>query len=501
MKRLLLLFALTWTTWSWAKPFRYAEDQAPGIINPIFATTMSEARINELVFESLYADDQQLRNAPLLAESHEISSDGMSMTIFLRPGVSWHDGTPFVADDVVFTVRALQDPSTLSAESGKVRWIEKAESIDRRTVKLYFHDVQLKPQNKLTFKILPSHRFTQTAIRHSDPFHTNPIGTGPFQVVRFNDDNSVALQRYDGYRVRAGLPNISMREVTDKSYQARLLHYQSLEALVRVLPRDLAQLQNNRDVELYPYQTNSWWYIGFNLNRSPFNDVRVRQAIGHSIDVGALLAPIGTGELISGPFVPSSPYYNHDVPVRGYNPVYATQLLEDAGFEKVNGLWRKGNQTLSLRITAHKRLESSQEVVINLQSQLKSQGIEVFVDFLDEAMWKANIWRGQDFDMLLSKWSFDRNEDVRNQLHSRGGLNFTGYDNSTVDELLDDARDTKNPHTKKQALRQLHSIVQEDAPMLFLWTLDSYSAMSSNVKNVMIHPFYFFTWAQQWRIQ
>ena len=220
---------------------------------------------------------------------HEIASDGMSMTIFLRPGVSWHDGTPFVADDVVFTVRALQDPSTLSAESGKVRWIEKAESIDRRTVKLYFHDVQLKPQNKLTFKILPSHRFTQTAIRHSDPFHTNPIGTGPFQVVRFNDDNSVALQRYDGYRVRAGLPNISMREVTDKSYQARLLHYQSLEALVRVLPRDLAQLQNNRDVELYPYQTNSWWSIGFNLNRSPFNDVRVRQAIGHSIDVGALL--------------------------------------------------------------------------------------------------------------------------------------------------------------------------------------------------------------------
>ena len=61
MKRLLLLIALVWTTWSWAKPFRYAEDQAPGIVNPISATTMSEARINELVFESLYADDQQLR--------------------------------------------------------------------------------------------------------------------------------------------------------------------------------------------------------------------------------------------------------------------------------------------------------------------------------------------------------------------------------------------------------------------------------------------------------
>ena len=96
-------------------------------------------------------------------------------------------------------------------------------------------------------------------------------------------------------------------------------------------------------------------------------------------------------------------YYNHDVPVRGYNPVYATQLLQEAGFKKVDGIWEKRNRPLSLRITAHKRLESSQEVVINLQSQLKSQGIEVFVDFLDEAMWKANIWRGQDYDLLLSK--------------------------------------------------------------------------------------------------
>ena len=66
------------------------------------------------------------------------------------------------------------------------------------------------------------------------------------------------------------LPSIAMREVTDKSYQARLLHYQSLRSPGPRLARDLAQLQNNRDVELYPYQTNSWWYIGFNLKRSSF---------------------------------------------------------------------------------------------------------------------------------------------------------------------------------------------------------------------------------------
>ena len=428
---------------------------------------MSEARINEY-FESLYADDQQLRNAPLLAESHEIASDGCP-TIFLRPGGATMG---FVCRRRCgSTVRALRTRRCLPSP-------ERFDGLKRPKA-------SIAGQSNCTSMTCNSSPKTNSPLRYratdspKRPFATAIVSQTnrhrPFQVVRFNDDNSVALQRYDGYRVRAGLPNISMREVTDKSYQARLPLPKPRSPRARIA-KDLARLQNNRERSC-TLPTNSWWYIGFNLNRSPFNDVRVRQAIGHSIDVGALLAPIGTGELISGPFVPSSPYYNHDVPVRGYNPVYATQLLEDAGFEKVNGLWRKGNQTLSLRITAHKRLESSQEVVINLQSQLKSQGIEVFVDFLDEAMWKANIWRGQDFDMLLSKWSFDRMKKL--QSTPLEGLNFTGYDNSTVDELLDDARDARI--RIPTSTRQLHSIVQE-ALMLFLWTLDSYSAMSSNVR-------------------
>ncbi|MDG1482182.1 MAG: ABC transporter substrate-binding protein [Myxococcota bacterium] len=481
-----------------AAPLRYAEDQSPAIVNPLFTTTMSEARIDELLFEGLFTDSQELATTPMLAEGFTLAEDGRSMELSVRQDVRWHDGHRFNAEDVVFTIEALKNPATLSTEAGRVSWIETAEQLDTFTVRLTFSEPQARPQDKLFFKILPAHAFGGTTIKRTDPFRTAPIGTGSYRLDRYNEDNSITLSRFVDHRTAARIPEIVMREVSDKNYQAKLLVYESLEALVRVLPRDLAVLQNNRGVELYPYQTNSWWYLGFNLSRAPFDDVAVRQAIASLVDVEALLAPVGTGDVLSGPFVRSSPYYNHDVRPRAHEPSTAADLLETAGYVLEGSGWMKDDAPLSLRISAHKSLESAQEVVINLQSQLQSAGLKVEVDFLDDAAWKSSIWSDRDYDLILSQWSFDRNEDVREQFHSRGSRNFTGYRSAEVDSLLETARSTRDPQEKKAALRELHAIVHADTPMVFLWTLDSYSAMSARVKSVIIHPFYYFTWAGDW---
>ena len=100
-----------------AGAFRYAEDQAPAIVNPLFTTTMSEARLNELVFELLYTDDRDLATTPLLAQSTQVSEDHTQMLVHLRKDVRWHDGQPFTSADVVFTIQAMGDRGTLSTES------------------------------------------------------------------------------------------------------------------------------------------------------------------------------------------------------------------------------------------------------------------------------------------------------------------------------------------------------------------------------------------------
>jgi len=477
---------------------RYAEDLSPAIVNPLFATTMSEARVNELIFQGLYTDNEELAATPALVESATVNSSRTAMTLTLRRGLTWHDGETLDANDVLFTINAMKNKATLSTEAGRVEWIESVTKVDDYTVELSFGGVEARPEDKLYFKILPEHLFDSTTVSRSDGFRNRPVGSGPYQLVRYNDDNSITFQA----RGAANIGELTMREISDKNYQAKLLLYESLEALIRVLPRDLAVLQNNRKVELYPYQTNSWWYVGFNMERAPFDEPEVRQAIANMIDVESLLAPVGTGDILSGPFVKSSPFYNHDVQPYGYNYGTASGLLEKAGYAREGDWWvdKKGNP-LTVNLNAHQTLESAQEVVINLQSQLQGSGVKVNVDFLDEAAWKSRVWREGEFDVILSQWSFDRNEDIHEQFHSKGSRNFTGYNNENVDELLDAAKSASDPHAKKTALRKAHAIIHDDAPMVFLWTLDSYAAMSTRVSNVLIHPFYFFTYVDDWRLQ
>jgi len=480
-----------------AAPLRYAEDRAPAIVHPLYTTLMSEARLNELVFEGLFADDMELRATPRLAESFQLAEDRLSMTITVRGDATWHDGQPVTAADVVFTIDAMKDPANASSEVGRVAWIASAQAIDERTLQLTFEGEEYAPEDKLYFKILPAHAFDGGTVQRTGTFRTQPVGSGPFALASFNEDNSITLAKASGSS--AQLPEVMMREVSDKNYQAKLLVYESLEALVRVLPRDLATLQNDRKVELYPYQTNSWWYFGFHHGHPSLKDPKVREALTLMIDVPSLLAPIGTGDILSGPYVKSSPFYNHDVPPSPHDPDRAAELLAEAGYTFNGKQWLGADgKALSLRLTTASNLETAQDVLINVQSQLRNRGVTVETEFLGDAEWKARIWRDKDFDVVLSQWSFDRNEDIYDQFHSKGPRNFVGYGNDKVDELLDTARGTADPQEKKALMRQVHQLVHDDHPMVFLWTLDSYSALSTKVKRVVVHPFYFFTWAEDW---
>lgn len=483
-----------------AGPFRYAEDRAPLVVNPLFTTTMAEARLDELLFEGLFSEDRELRVVPRLASGITVDPDLRGATVRLAAGRQWHDGRPVTAEDVTFTVAAAQHPETRATLAGRVAFIAEARAVDRTTVRLRFTAPIADPAARLTFPILPRHGFSGPAVPRDSAFHRHPVGTGPFELRRFEDDGSISMVRSTVDPTPAALPELALREVSDRAYQARLLLYEGLECLVRVLPRDLALLQAQRNVVLYPYQTNAWWYLGFNLKDPRFTDARVREAVAVAMDVDALLAPIGTGRRLSGPFVPASPWYAHDVPLDRPDPSRLTRLLEDAGYTRASGGWERGGVPLQVRVLTHRNLEAAQEVLVQLQAQLRAHGIGLELEFVDEAAWRGRVAAGS-FELLLSQWSFDRHEDIREQFHSRGSRNPLGYADAEVDRLLDAARDATDPQARRQALQAAHRKIAQGRPMVFLWTLDSYAAFRSNVKNVAVHPFGFFTWVRDWVVQ
>src|SRR5690606_18224113 len=129
---------------------------------------------------------------------------------------------------------------TASSEAARVAWIREAVAVDAHTVELRFESVERAPEDRLHFKILPEHRFAGPEVPRTHPFRTAPVGTGPFTLVSFNDDASITMQRNPLSPAPASIDTVTMREIADNSYQAKLLLYESLEVLVRVLPRDLA---------------------------------------------------------------------------------------------------------------------------------------------------------------------------------------------------------------------------------------------------------------------
>ncbi len=482
------------------KALRYAENLAPRIVNPLFTTTMSEIRMNELIFDSLFAENYELQMGPSLVQDYVFKKGGTTMDLTLRSDIVWQDGTPLTAKDVVFSIHAYTNKRTLSPNARQVRFIKSATATGERSVHLVFVKPQDYPERKLDFKILPAHKFKSSYVKRSDPFKNRPIGTGPFTITHFGDDNSITLERNEYYPKKVSIPAIVMKEIPDKSQQANLLKYESLDLVVKVLPKDVAALEENRKIELYPYQTNSWWYIGFNLRNPILKDLRVRQAIAYSIDIEELLKPIGTGDIITGPYVKSSPYYNHDPSIKPahLDLAKAEQLLTEAGFTRGAQYWERGGRPLQFKLSVPRNQDSAREVVLNLQTQLAKAGIKLDPNWENDASWKKKIWQDRSFDMVLAVWTFDAKEDIYEQFHSKGAKNFVSYKNPEVDKLLQEGIQTIDPQKRKQIYRTVHKILNHDLPYIFLWTLDSYSAISTRIQNVTIHPFAYFSFIDDW---
>ncbi len=492
----------------------YGEYGRPATLDPITSNEMISVRITELVFNGLVAIDEKQEIVPDLAERWEASKDGRTYAFFLRKDVTWHpkegeEARPLTADDVVFTYNIMMHPKTITPLKVRYEFIEKVEKLGDHAVQFTLKRPILNALAKFSFKVIPKHGPSNPLyLTREDPFVQRPIGTGPYILRNITADREVILVANEKYfRGRPHIDKFIAKPFADQNIMSQALMFNAIDMIVLVNPRDLPEIQGDKRFILQPYNALSYAFFSYNLRNPLLADKRVRRAFTHAVNREEMLEAFFNkqGTIISGPFAPGSWAYNLDVQPLPFDPQRAIALLNEAGFTPgPDGVMQKDGKklSLSLKVPIEKESEAVKRVVLAFQNYLKNVGVAVRVEFKEWQAWKADVFLEHNFDIILASWVFDDSADISSLFHSAeiGAWknNFGGYSNPEVDGLIVESKLTLDHEKRRTINRKLHALLADEAPYTFLWTLTNYSGYHKKVRRVAIHPYKFFSFADEW---
>ncbi|MGA1795557.1 MAG: ABC transporter substrate-binding protein [bacterium] len=492
----------------------YGEYGRPAILDPITGNDMISLRITELLFNGLVTIDERQEIVPDLAEQWDIGEDGLTYTFYLRKDVTWHprgeeEAKPFTADDVLFTYNIMMHPKTITSLKVRYEFIREARKIDDYTVQFELKRPILNALAKFSFKIIPQHGPGNSEyLTREDPFVHRPIGTGPYMLQNITTDNELVLVANEHYfKGRPYIDRFVAKPFADQNIMGQALMFNAIDMIVLVNPRDIPEIQGDKRFVLQPYNALSYSFFGYNHRKPLLADKRVRKAFTYAVNRQEMLDSFfnGQGTIVSGPYAPGSWAYNLDVQPITYDPDKAIELLKEAGFTRgTTGVMEKDGQELSLtlKVPIEKESEAVKRVVLAFKNYLEKIGVHINVEFKEWLSWKEDVFLNNDFDVIFASWVFDDSADISSLFHSAeiGAWknNFGGYSNPEVDSLIVESKLTLDHEKRRTINRKLHAIIADENPYTFLWTLTNYAAYNKKLRHVAIHPYKFFSFADDW---
>ncbi|MDW8059001.1 MAG: peptide ABC transporter substrate-binding protein [Thermomicrobium sp.] len=449
-------------------------------LDPLLARSTAEAAVSQLLFEGLVRVDGSGQPQPALATTWETSDDGLVYTLHLRTDVDWHDGQPFTARDVLFTIRLVQDPSFPGDESIAAFWRSvQVEVVDADTVRFRLTEPYAPFLTHLMLPILPEHALAGTYPPDlpSHPFSHAPIGTGPYRVEKFDTRNGVLeLVRVPGFdRPTPVFDRVVVKTFDDveealASFRAR--EVDSLELVPWVAALDKRLVGDHARV----YAPIMAGYTALFLNNQAqfFADVRVRQAVSLAIDRERLVrdALAGQGEPGNGPIPPGS--WAFQAQEYRYDPDAARQLLRDAGWEDRNGDGVLDQQGLSFRFTLLVNADDAIRVAVAqaVAEQLAVVGIAVTVQPVPAETLQRQLLNREYTAAIFGWMSSTGDPDAFELWHSSQadvGTNVTGFRNRTVDILLEEARRSTDMAQRRSLYVEFQRLFAENVPAVVLY--------------------------------
>jgi len=465
---------------------------------PPLASDAASHGVASLIYNGLVKYDGDLSLIGDLAESWEISKDGLTITFKLRRGVKWHDGAPFTAQDVLFTYQVMVDPKTPTAYSGDYLQVKKAEAVDDYTFRVTYPQPFAPALGSWTLAILPRHLLKGKDIT-SSPLARHPVGTGPYRFEEWRAGEKIVLgYNPDYFEGRVYLNGYIYLVRPDLSTMFLELKAGNIDRM------NLTPLQYTRQTEYprfqrlynkYRYIPFSYIYLGYNLEDPRFADRRVRQALTSAINKKEIIEGVllGLGEEAIGPYKPGTWYYNPDVPRFPYNPERAKALLTEAGWRpNPDGVMEKDGRPFEFTILTNQGNDLRVRTAEIIQRRLKDIGVLVRIRMVEWAAFLKEFIDKGNFEAVLLGWNTGLDPDQYDIWDSSktkpGELNFIHYRNPRVDALLEEGRHTFDREKRKQAYFKLQEIIAEDQPYTFLFVPDALPAIAKRFRGVKPAP-------------
>jgi peptide/nickel transport system substrate-binding protein len=467
-------------------------------LNPVIATDGISYTVEWPIFDSLLELDANLTVRPLLAESWEVSKDGLTYTFKLKKGVKWHDGKPFTARDVAFTFYSVLDPKVttphrayfdalvgfpeLTAKDNPKRPDELAtkpiEVLDDHTVRFRlrypsgsFLAVLVNPRAG----IVPEHVLKGADLNTAE-FNRKPVGTGPFKFVEWRRGERIVMEANEQYHAgRPALNRLIFRIIPDAVVLLQELKAGGVDFIENPPLTEVARLKQTAGLKVLIADNTSYTYVGWRQDVAPFNDVRVRRALNHAVDVPSIVREVlqGYAAISTGQFPPSSWAFDPSVKPYAYDPARAKALLAEAGFKPgPDGVLVKDGKRLSFSLRHDQANQSVKDTAVIVQEYLKRVGVEVTLEALDWPTFVKKLF-ASDFEGIVVGWTNHHDPDpfAYTIWHSSQwkGRNFAHYKNPRVDELLEQARRTAVVAERKRAYAEFSRVLMDDAPYVFLY--------------------------------
>jgi len=456
-------------------------ESSPANLDPRIGTDAQSQRIDALLFDGLVDHNAAFQFTPALAISWEQPSP-LTFVFHLHNGVRFHDGRPFTAKDVKWTVDSMRDGTVISAKSTVFASVDSVEVRDPLTV--VFH---LKHADNFLLRNLATGATGIVPEGSGRDFWKHPVGTGPFRFVSQQIDQDVVIERNsESWSTTPKLDRVRFAIVPDTITESLELEKGSGDVAVNSLPLDslpvLAQ-RSNLKVEVTP--GTEIQYLAFNLRDPLLADARVRQGIACAIDRDLIIKTVLLGYAKpSVSLLPDSHWaWTGDVARYDFNPVRAEQLLDAAGHPRS----RDG-------VRFHMTMKTSNDqgtrlLAAVLQQQFAKVGIALDLRSFEFATFYSDVTRGA-FQMYSLRWvGGNEQPDIfgYNFLASNfspKGANRTHYSNARLDTLLTDANENPDTTARRRDYVEAQQILAGELPAFNLWYLNTIVVHSRRLSNV-----------------